>query len=226
MEDVEHSGKPFHFSTRVHLVELTGFRARNLKELLYHLKSVPGSVIYHHTHRYLQQHQHLSPEPPNDFAYWVSEALNEPRLGERLASISICEFPTIRGLRETIVSAIETYLEKPKKTAKEANEGEEFHFMKSVSFVLPTAYIAHNLKEFSDVLKRVTINAIYFHMFEAKLRLEKGVNDFSNWFEHSIGEVELAREVEKMDPYTYTMDALRARIIALIDKRLSETNDK
>jgi hypothetical protein len=31
------------------------------------------------------QHQKLSPEPPNDFAHWVTTALQEDELGERLA---------------------------------------------------------------------------------------------------------------------------------------------
>src|SRR3989338_7521828 len=93
---------PFRFYTRLHLRELTGLKAKNLRELLSHIKTVPGSVIYHHTHHFLQQHQYLSPEPPNDFAYLVTEALNEAKLGERLASINTCEFSSIRALRDKI----------------------------------------------------------------------------------------------------------------------------
>lgn len=66
--------------------------------------------IYHHTHRFLQQHQYLSLEPPNDFAYWVSEALGEDELGERLSSIDTIQFSTIRSLREKIIQTIEDYL--------------------------------------------------------------------------------------------------------------------
>src|SRR3989338_3679847 len=97
---------PFHFFTRVHLRELTGLRAHNLTELLEHIKTVPGSVIYHHTHHFLQQHQHLSPEPPNDFAYWATEILRNERLGDKLASIGICDLPAIRELRNRVVELI------------------------------------------------------------------------------------------------------------------------
>ena len=38
------------------------------------------------------QHQYLSPEPPNDFAYWVSNVLQEDRLGEQLAAIDLIQF--------------------------------------------------------------------------------------------------------------------------------------
>lgn len=208
----------FHFYTRVHLNELTGLKARNLKELLHHIKTVSGSVIYHHTHHFLQQHQYLSPEPPNDFAYWVREALNELVLAEKLTSINTCDFPTIRALREKIASTIESHLEKTKGILKEANEGEEFYFVKSISFILPTSYSASSLEEFVTILKKITIHSIYFHMFEARLRLEKGTNDFSVWVEQALGETELAKKIARLDPYTYTMEGLREKIIQLVQK--------
>lgn len=210
--------EPFHFSTQVHLRELTGLKARNLNELLLHLKTVPGSVIYHHTHHFLQQHHYLSPEPPNDFAYWVTEALNEVQLGEKLASINTCEFSTLRALREKIAATIENFLEKSKRPLKEANEGQEFHFIKSVSFVFPTPYSASTLEEFCDVLGKVSIHSIYYHMFEARLRLERGVNDFSVWLETALGETELAKKIARLDPYTHTLEALREKIMGLVKK--------
>lgn len=217
--------QPFQFYTRVHLPELTGRKARNLDELLFHLKSVPGSVIYHHTHHFLQQHQYLNPEPPNDFAYWVGEALNENELSERLSSINVVEFSSIRELREKIIETIQNFMKKEKRNLNQAHEGNEFHFIKSISFVFPTSYVVSNLKDFSEVLQRVTIHSVYFHMFEARLRLEKGVNDFSNWFE-ILGEKELAKKVAKLDPYTQTMEGLREKIIRLIQERAKYANAK
>jgi hypothetical protein len=213
--------EPFRFYTRLHLSELTGLRASTLLQLLNLIKGVPGSCIYHHTHRFLQQHQYLSPEPPNDFAYWVSEVLGEDELGEKLASIDTVQFSTIRALREKIIGVIERYLsEHPQANLRFAHDGEEFHFVKSVSFVLPTSYTANHLGEFLDILKKVTIDSIYFHIFEARLRLEKGTNDFSNWIENSVGNKELANEISKLDPYTYTLEDLRKKIIRLIESRI------
>lgn len=212
--------EPFHFYTRLHLRELTGLKAKNLKELAAHLETVPGSVIYHHTHHFLQQHQYLSPEPPNDFAYWVTEILQDKRLGERLASINTCDFKTIRELREKILSTLKTQLEKSK-DFREAPEGEEFHFIKSVSFVFPTPYFVSDLQEFAAVLKKITIHSIYFHMFEARIRLEKGTNDFSFWLE-GLGEKELAQKIARLDPYTHTMEGLRGKVIQLVENRLAK----
>lgn len=212
----------FRFYTRLHLSELTGLRATTLGQLLDLIKKVPGSCIYHHTHRFLQQHQYLSPEPPNDFAYWVTEILGEDELGEQLASIDTIQYSTIRSLREKIIETIENYLKNnPLAKLRFARSDEEFHFIKSVSFVLPTNYLAYDLKEFIEVLKQITIDSIYFHIFEARLRLEKGTNDFSNWIETSIGDRELADGISKLDPYTYTLEELRRTLIKIIEERIS-----
>ena len=219
MHELIRAKEPFQFHTRLHLTELTGLYASNINQFLSLIKKVSGSCIYHHTHRFLQQHQYLSPEPPNDFAYWVAEVLGEDELGEKLASIDTIQFLTIHSLREAIINAIEGYL-KDNRLAKLkfARKGEEFHFIKSVSFVLPTNYFAYDLKEFADILGKITIDSIYFHIFEARLRLERQTNDFSNWIETSFGNKELARRIARLDPYTRTLEDLRNALIEMVKK--------
>ncbi len=212
--------EPFRFYTRLHLCELTGLKAANAKELLELIKTVPGSSIYHHTHRFLQQHQYLSPEPPNDFSYWVSNLLGEPEMGERPASIDIIQFSTIRSLREKIVEVIAKYfLQNPNSQTKGVRTGAEFHFLKSISFIFPTDYYAYDLKELTEIMKKITIDSIYFHVFEARLRLGKNGNDFSIWIEKSIGDKELASRLLKLDPYACTMEDLRNILIKIIEKK-------
>lgn len=221
MPELIKAKEPFRFYTRLHLTELTGLGASTLGQLLALIKKVPGSSIYHHTHRFLQQHQYLSPEPPNDFAYWVSEVLGEDELGEKLASIDTIQYSTIRSLRDKIAITIEDYLRNNALAKlKFSRQGEEFHFIKTVSFVIPTNYITHDLKEFVDILNKITLDSIYFHIFEARLRLEKGNNDFSNWIESSIGEKELADEISRLDPYTQTLESLRNTIVKKVEQRI------
>lgn len=221
MSELIMTRESFRFYTRLSLSELTGLRASTLGQLLKLIRKVPGSCIYHHTHRFLQQHQYLSPEPPNDFAYWVAEVLGEDELGERLASIDTVQYTTIRSLRDKIATTIEDYLkDKPLVRPRFAREDEGFHFVKSVSFVLPTNYVANDLREFVDILKRITIDSIYFHIFESRLRLEKGNNDFSNWIENSVGDKELADEISRLDPYTHSLEGLRKTIVNMIEGRI------
>lgn len=212
---IKKSENPFLFKTHLELRESTGLKARNARELVNIIKDVPGSVIYYHTHVYLQQHQFLSPEPPNAFAYWVSTVLGEDMLGERLSSIDICQFHTIRELREKIIEVIEAHLFDAKEI-RNAPRGKEFDFTKSRSFILPTQYVAHNLKEMVEVLKKITIHSIHFHIFNARLRLEKGVNDFSYWIDTSLSYPKLASQLENFDPYAYTLEGLRNNIINII----------
>ena len=222
MPELIKAKEPFRFYTRLNLSELTGLRASTLNQLLDIIKEVPGSCIYHHTHRFLQQHQYLSPEPPNDFAYWVTEALGENELGERLASIDTIQFSNIRSLREKIIETIENYLKNnPLAKLKFSREGEEFHFIKSVSFVLLTNYVAYDLKDFLEILNKITIDSIYFHIFEARLRLEKKTNDFSIWIETSIGDKELADKISGLDPYTRTLEDLRKTVMKIIERKIS-----
>jgi hypothetical protein len=210
---------PFQFSTRLHLKELTGLSAGNLSQLASRLKEIPDAVVYYHTHSFVEEYQFLTPEPANDFALWVQDALGYDILAERLASIDTFEFPTVGALRQMIIGVIQDFLAQTSHE-REAPPGNEFHFIKSISIVLPTPYVAHNLREFVGILRRISIGSLYFHIFEAKLRLQRGTNDFSLWLEHSLEEKELAEQITRLDPYNYTLENLREMIIQLCEKRL------
>jgi hypothetical protein len=216
----EHAARePFHFWTRLTLTKLTGRRAADLAELVEHLRAVPLSVVFQHTHHFLVQHQYLSPEPPNDFAFWVTNVLQEDELGERLAAIDTVRFDHLRELRDRIVGVIEDYLE-PRQALRTAPAGEEFHFMDAVSFVIPTRHRAATLSEFAEELTRVGSASIAYHLFESRLRNGGQENDFSSWLERELGQRELAAAVRGLDPYSYTADGLRHRLVGMITQRL------
>lgn len=215
------AGNPFAFHTRLNLSELTGLKAYNLEQLLACIQKVPGSSIYHHTHRFLQQHQYLSPEPPNDFSYWIHGILGESELSENLVSIDTVEFSSIHELRQSIVKTIQDYLgANPSAKLKFASEGAEFYFIKSVSFVVTTSHVAYNLADFVRILSEITVDSIYFHVFEARLRLGRKTNDFSYWIESSLGDAVLADEISRLDPYSCTMEDLRRNIIQCVERRI------
>lgn len=211
--------EPFRFSTRLHLKELTGLKAKSLRQLADMLREVPDSVIYYHTHHFIEEHHYLIPEPPNDFAVWVRNALGDEVLSERLASIDTFDFPTLESLREGILSVIEESLVS-KRDPRHAPEGREFHFAKSVSVILSLPYVAYDLREFVEVLREVSRGCLYFHIFESRLRLGKGENDFSIWMRDKLGEAELAEKISHLDPYNYTLEGLRSLLIQIIEERI------
>jgi hypothetical protein len=221
------ANEPFYFFTRQNLTYLTGKKAKNLKELLDGIKDAPSSSIYYHTHHYLQRHEFLSPEPPNDYAYWVNNVFQDEILAERLASMDLRTFKRLRDIRSRLIEIIQDVINGDEFTDRNVPKGMEFHFMKAQTFIFPTKIIAKNLKEFKESLSKVSLNSIYFHMFESRLRLESDLCDFSIWLRDSLGEAQLAKEFSSLDPYTHTLERLRSKIITLITKRIKEdANDK
>ncbi len=211
--------EPFCFKTQLSLVELTGRKAADAGELCHYLKQAPESSVYFHTHHFLQQHQFLTPEPPNDFAYWVTTALQEDSLGEKLAAIDTIRYSTLPALRDAIVAVLDLFLQKGRPLRK-APEGGEFHFMKAILFSISTEHCAHDLKEFVQCLNQVSIHCLYNHIYAARLRPPLGVNDFSHWLRTALGEEDLARKIERLDPYTRTMEGLRKEIARVVEERL------
>jgi small-conductance mechanosensitive channel len=220
---VKKAKEPFRFYSRSHMKELTGLKARNLKELADTLKTVPDSVIYYHTHHFLEEHHYLTPQPANDLSIWVDEALGDEVLAERLASVDTFQFSSLQALRERHVSIIEEQLAQAG-SLREAAPGDEFHFVKSISVIIPAPYVAGDIREFVEALRKLSPGSLYFHVFESRLRLGRGLNDFSAWLAGSLGEDELAQKVARLDPYTHSLEGLRVSLIQLIEKEMGEAS--
>lgn len=61
--------EPFRFNSHLLLTELTGLKARSLKELAETLKNATDPVIYFHTHHFLEEHFYLTPNRPMTLLY-------------------------------------------------------------------------------------------------------------------------------------------------------------
>ncbi len=205
---------PFVLYTERRLVLLTGRRARNLPELLEHLGQVSGASIFYHTHHQFLSHHFETPVFYNDFAAWTARALQEQRLAERLAGVDLLAFTSLRALREAIVAVIASHLEERSGPARECPAGDEFHFCESQSFMMPTGLVAQDERDFFVKLAQVTNVSLFFHFFEARLRLERATNDFSQWLRYR-GRPRLALAIDRLDPYAMTLDELRTQIIRL-----------
>lgn len=217
VKEISQPGGPFVFYTERRLVALTGRRATNLEELLSHLCQVSGSCIFYHTHYLYLIHHFEKPRFYNEFANWVSQALQEERVAERLAAIDLLAITSIRDLREAIISTIQKHLDTGI-ARRDCPAGDEFHFCEAKSFIMPTGTVAHDVPEFFEQLTRVTNSCLHFHFFEARLRLERPTNDFSQWLT-DLGEARLARAIDRLNPYVMTLDELKAEIIRLRRKR-------
>ncbi len=216
--------EPFKFTTRITQVQLLGRTARNIKDLWLGLKKVPANSIYHHTHKYLEQHGSFSPEYPNDFSFWVTTRLGLRKLGEELASVDIFGFQDIEDLRNRLCEVLENFLMNTR-VLRSCIPGEEFHFLCSKIFILPTPCQAANLEQFLAGLEKVTVHSLYFHIFEARMRLKRQDNDFSRWLRNQ-GYKTLADTISRLDPYTYTVEGLRKKMICLAREEISREKNR
>jgi hypothetical protein len=211
-------GQPFVFVTERRLVLLTGRNACNLTELLDHLREVAGSSVFYHTHHQFLAHHFERPMFHNDFSLWVSSALLEERLSEKLAALNLLAYTSVRQIRESMIAVMEEHLQKNNGSTRECVAGQQFHFCESQSFILPTGVIARDLPEFVAGLSRVSTVSLFFHFFEARLRLEHTTNDFSRWLSDR-GELDLAQAIDNLDPYAMTLEELRQQIVRLAERQ-------
>ncbi len=211
--------EPFFFKARPQFAELTGLKARNLKELSRILKESPEGVIYYHTHHFLGEQHRPVAHPSSDFALWVKDALENRALADRLSGINVNKYPDPRILRDRIVKTIEENLSQ-EPDGHQAKLGGEFQFVKSVNVILPTDFVAHDLHEFLEVLRKISLSSLYFHIVESRSRWGNTSNDFSLWLEKSLGEPELSREIAGIDPGAYSLEDLRSLLIQRIEKSI------
>jgi hypothetical protein len=97
---------------------------------------------------------------------------------------------------------------------------EPFYLMASDLVVVPTPYVARNLEEFSDGLRRVSIHSIYYHFIDARLRLKLNTNDFSIWLEQEMEMGQAADKLNRIDIYTSTLEGVRRSILKVIETEI------
>ncbi len=205
----------FRFFTERRLVEATGLRAVTVRDMLAHLKKVGGASIFYHTHASYIEHHFVRQRFYNDFASWISGALQEHKLAEKIAGIDMLDYTTITDLRNAIIKTITQDLNERKgERARKAPPGEEFHFCKAKNFVFPTGIEARTIDEFFECLRHISPLSLYFHVFESRLRLQRTTSDFAVWLT-DMGARDIAEKINRLDPYAFNLEELRERIISL-----------
>ena len=208
---------PFYFNSAAHLLRIRRERAANLTELLAALRACPNDSIFQHTFQTLQEHHFIREGFSNDFAHWAFFACNEIGLAERLASIDVREYTSISDLRNRLVAIVEEYL-KRKPSACDRVALEPFYFCASDAVVIPTPFVARNLAEFIESLKKVSIHSVHYHFIEARLRIKLNSNDFSRWLEDEMDLGPVADRLNRIDIYTSTLNDVRDHILRSLER--------
>jgi hypothetical protein len=212
--------KPFFFNTSTHLLRITKYKANSLSELLDGLRECPEESIFQHTFRTLQDHHFLSTGFSNDFAHWALTACNEPKLAEALAGVDVREFTSVAELRARFVEIVERYLQdNPESRTSVADEA--FYFCAADIVVMPTSSQARTLHEFTEGIRNVSVHSIHHHFIEARLRIKLMSNDFSLWLHEDAGLTDTARNLNRIDIYTSTLENVRQQMVRIIERALT-----
>lgn len=209
----------FTFIACMEVKELLGLRADNEIQLMELLEDVPSDSIYYHMHSYFLRHSFLAGPYTNDFANWAAIQLRDRVLGEKLAGINISPDKELDDVRIELIETVDKHLFQLRNIPG-VTTGSPFHFMSSRIVEIPLGIQVYDLHGFLEVLRDVHSSSIYYHIFEARIRVRRGRNDFSSWLEGCLGLSDLAAKIEKIDFYMRSLEDLRSEIGRLCLKEL------
>ena len=208
---------PFEFFTVAHLTRIGNQSAGTIAELLTGLEQCNDASIFHHTFQTLGTHHFLTEGFSNDFAQWALADANRDRLAEQLAALDVRDYVSIAALRSDLCRVVRDFCtDNPQFVDQMALE--RFYFCESVEVTISLGRTAHTLDEFREGLDHLGHAAFYFHFISSRLRLQLQTNDFSHWLANGLGLTKLADNINRIDIYTNTLDATRAKMIRLIDR--------
>ena len=209
--------EPFEFRQCLSILKSTGNKAGNLQELKNVIAVISDECIFHHTYQYFIKGHIL--EYTNDFAHWAGESLEERALSESLSNIDPYDFTNITDLRNELIKVIDEYLALFP-SPRDVRPGDEFYFNETVTVIFPVGLRANNLAEFMTAMKFIDSVSIYYHFYEARIRLGKGTDDFSRWIEGSLGKKELAGRVGSIDLFMHTIEEIREHIVSAVEEEV------
>ncbi len=200
---------------------MLGRTARDEQQLLEAIEEIPPDSLSFHTHSFFLRHQYIAGPYPNDFATWAAIQVRDRVLGEKLGILDPYDFENLEALRIEIVNIIDEHLSQLQIVPR-VIYGEPFHFMQSRIIEVPTGLEARSLKEFREILAGVDVSAVYYHNFEAILRLGRRTGDFALWIEEQLDLPQLAQEISRIDFYMISLESVRRQILRLCDEALNK----
>jgi hypothetical protein len=207
----------FRFTGCSEVHEILGKTAEDERRLVELIEEVPLDSIYFHTHSYFLRHSYVERVYPNDFAQWVAMEVRDLVLGERLAVVDPFAFSNLETLRDELLSIIDDHLSRMPVVPR-VIFGSPFYFNQSRILRVPTGLEAGTLRAFRRALADVEVSAIYYHVFEARHRLNSSENDFSAWALQSLDMPDLAHRLRSINPYLGSLERLRSALISLCDE--------
>lgn len=209
-----HAETTFRFIGCSEIQEILGKQAEDERQLAELLEEVPLDSVYYHMHSFFLRSRFIERTYPNDFAQWVGEQVRDHLLAERLCVVDPFDFPSLEALREELISIIDDHLS-GLSTVPRVAFGTPFYFNRSRILEVPTGLEVKTLREFHDAIAEVDVSALYFHVFESHLRLQRDENDFSAWIRGGLKLPDLADRIKSLNPYLGSLERLRSSLLTM-----------
>lgn len=209
-----HAETTFRFIGCSEIQEILGKQAEDERQLAELLEEVPLDSVYYHMHSFFLRSRFIERTYPNDFAQWVGEQVRDHLLAERLCVVDPFDFPSLEALREELISIIDDHLS-GLSTVPRVTFGTPFYFNRSRILEVPTGLEVKTLREFHDAIAEVDVSALYFHVFESHLRLQRDENDFSAWIRGGLKLPDLADRIKSLNPYLGSLERLRSSLLTM-----------
>jgi hypothetical protein len=210
--------KSFKFFQCVNILKTTGQKACSLRELRDLIATISEESIFHHMCEYFLKG--IIGEYTNDFAEWVAQNLEERALAEHLSNMDPYMFKTVQDVRIELLRIIDEYT-KSFPEARRSFVGDEFYFLETITLVFPVGIRARNLAEFLVAIRNIDHVSIYFHFYDARIRLGSGVDDFSKWIDEVLENKELADKIRSIDPFMHSIEGIREHIMNFVEESVS-----
>jgi hypothetical protein len=207
---------PFRFCRNLFIAEHTGVTVRSIPELLTALAMIPDASLYSHTYYFLHRYPQLFPSVTNEFSYWITQVLAEESLGNELSAIDFNRCADLAYLREYFMQTLTDFVHKNRHNCKTVSDYEALPITAVRWQTMPASCVAGTLQDFAQCLGQADTASLLFHMYESRLRLTSGSNDFSLWIEHACGNKELAGTIASLNLNIQSFTSLKDRICSLI----------
>lgn len=193
-----------------------GMKAQTLIELRDKIVTLPQNSLYTHFWGSRLGTSFEFTEFHNDFSIWAHQALHDDVLSERIDIINPMDYEDLDDLRSDLLEVIEDRLEE-KEVVPLSRRDDQFHFARSKILVFDTGLVLNDPQELLDILPRLTLSSLFYHVIDSSLRVPGKISDFCVWLQAFSPQYDqLIPELAKVDPYFISLKDLKANLINTI----------
>lgn len=210
--------KPFKFYYESSITINTGIKVDNIGGLYKGINKVSESSIFYHLHHAYFRRHFTHTDIMNDFARWLWISMGEKSISERVAMINPFLFDSIKKCRKSLLITLKDFVGNIDIFPR-VSKDHEFYFLELRSFIHPTGFEAHNLKEFKKGVERLSISSLFYHLIDSRIRTDRRTNDFSKWLSNELQEESKADSIDQLNLFSLNLWDIRNEIIDILEEK-------